>query len=72
MSNPKEIDFDKPFILHVRFKNGLESYKLTEWLTENGFKYDDEKHDWFYDTYIKCDNLTDAAKIETFIQSPTI
>lgn len=70
MSNPKEIDYDKPFILHVKLKDGLDSYNLTEWLKTNEFKFDDEKHEWFYHTYILCECLTDAAKIETFIQSP--
>lgn len=72
MSNPKEIEFDKPFILHVKIavKDGLQSKLLTDWLDVEGFKYDDERHDMFYHTYILCDCLTDGAKIETFIQSP--
>lgn len=73
MSDPKEIDYGQPFILHVKIevKNGLQSKLLTDFLNENDFKYDDERHmDMYYHTYILCDSLTDAARIETFIQSP--
>ena len=69
MNNFKEIDFDKPFVLHVEDKDGVQAYNLERWLCLEGFKFDSEKHG-IYHTYILCESLTDAAKIETFIQSP--
>ena len=72
MNDPQELQFGMPFILHIKtdIKKGTDVYELEKWLDKNGFKHDDEKHNWFYHTYVLCDNLTDAAKIETYIQTP--
>ncbi|UOE48002.1 hypothetical protein MTO98_26685 [Mucilaginibacter sp. SMC90] len=66
------IKFDKPFVLYIKIEKhkGEEAKKLDGFLDENSFKYDCDGYNWFYHYHILCESLTDAAKIETFLQSP--
>lgn len=72
MSDPQELLYDKPFILHIKFplSDGNKMFLIEEWLLENDFQYDSERQlNNFYHTYVLCANLIDGAKIETFIQT---